>query len=108
MATTKTAARKSVPLSQHDLNLVQRVRQHGTYEAQAFQDLTGTDPHNAPESVVVSTIVHLGCTVLAEKEMEIALAHEAAFVADDPECQEWTRVMRGSVHEPFMADEEAA
>lgn len=108
MATTKTAARKSVPLTQHELDVVQRIRETGTPEATAFHTLTGVNPNGASESSVVSSILHLGCVALAEKETELSIERAAIADAQDPERKDWRRAMRGRHLRPFMGEQAAS
>jgi hypothetical protein len=89
---TTRAKRKSVPLTEHHLDIVQRIRQGNTLEATAFCKLTGVGPEAVPlvsESEIVKAIVHLGCSAIAERTKKESYERLAEFLKTDPEHRAW-------------------
>lgn len=105
MGSTKTAARKSVPLTEEELLNISRIRTDGTPEATAFHRLTGTSHANrTPEAETLHALIRIALNSVAEKETELAYEQEARYM-DDEEHRLWMDSRR--LAHPFMQEPEA-
>lgn len=89
MATTKTAARKSVPLTEEDLAAAQGLR-HAPHGVRDILKGNGVALSPAPsEAEALHALVALGRTVYQEAVETEGYRRLAEFTAQDEESQRW-------------------
>jgi len=81
-----SAIRKSVPLSSGDLELIAKIREQGSSERVAFEQITGAAPSNASEAQVIAELVSIGTRAIRDQALDDAYAQLADALASESEA----------------------
>lgn len=98
----------SVRLLPAEAEDAQKVASPGTDERTALTLLTGAEFGEKPSAAaVLHAVIQAGLKAVEDEALAIALRRESAFMAEDPECQQWEQWLRSHRGLAFMAEAEA-
>jgi hypothetical protein len=89
-----TATRKSVTPRPEDLAFLQRVRQPGTPEAEAFEELTHIS-NVRTDSEALGALIHIGRCAVEYEQLRTACEKAAIADREDPDRRAWRDAMHG-------------
>jgi hypothetical protein len=102
-ATEPIVSRKSVPLTQRDLDDLEKLRQTGTPYGRALRELLNDDYQSPTEAALLHLLLRMGIDLVAERALEEGYRQlaEATTEEEHEEMRTWARL-----HAETWADEE--